>query len=93
MDYLFYEEGILILLVVFLVIAFVVLHCALVYATFALSDKNGRSKLWGILSLFFALVPLFAVFCLGETDKARHKRICQEEKLKEKIRKGEEVKN
>jgi len=58
-----------------------------------IADKKGRSVLgWVVLSLFISpLIAIIIVAIIGESNENRMKRIIEEEKIREAIRRGEDV--
>lgn len=55
----------------------------------SMARSRGRSQFgWFIFSIFFSsIISIIILLCLGDTDKRRMEKICEEEEIREAIRK------
>ncbi len=58
-----------------------------------MAEKRGRSIAWWVIFSFFTtpLIGVLLLVCFGETDEQEDQRIYQEEKIREKVRKGQSI--
>ena len=93
MDSLFYAAGTFAFLWVVWIIALIIAYIVGLNLVYEMAKKRGRNgRAWTLLAFFATpLVIMMYLACLGETDEQANDRIYQEEKIREKARKGEEL--
>jgi len=77
------------------VVSIIVFYLAFLAVVYYIAEKKGHNGIkWALLSLIISpIIVIIILAVLGETEEHRKRRIIQEEKLRESIRKGEYKEN